>query len=110
MSLGRHEVDGGMTPVERVGVGVELDGLLVVRAGLRRGQLALPPEATVADAAEALAEEHGQQVYHALMRGDRLRHGVCATVRSSGSIERATADTPLDHGDRVRFEVREQLE
>lgn len=107
MSLGTHESEGGMAAIERVGVGVELDGMLVVRAGLRRGQLALPPNATVGDAAEALAEEHGQQVYRALMHGDRLRHSVSATVRSTGSIERATAETPLTHGDRVRFEVTE---
>lgn len=107
MSLGTHTSEGGTAAIERIGVGIELAGLLVVRAGLRRGQLALSPNATVADAVAALADEHGQQVYRALVRDGRLRHGVTATVRSSGSIERATADTPLGHGDRVRFEIVE---
>lgn len=87
-----------------VGVGVELAGLLVVRAGIRRAQMSLPAGATVADVVDRLAERNGLQVRRALLKGDRLRQGVVATVSSSETRERASADTPVGHGERVRFE------
>jgi hypothetical protein len=92
-------------PEERIGVGVEIAGTLVARAGLRRAQLALPAGATVADAIDRLAETHGAQVSPALLEGRRLRQGTVAVRRTDESIERAGAETPLDHGDRLRFEI-----
>lgn len=104
MSTGTTDAAADADAPASVGVGVELTGVLVVRTGMRRSQMSLAAGATVADVVDRLAERRGPQVRRALLKGDRLRQGVVATVRSSEGHERASADTPLAHGDRVRFE------
>lgn len=104
MSTGTTDTPDADGPAS-VGVGVELAGVLVVRTGMRREQMSLTAGATVADVVDRLAERRGPQVRRALLKGDRLRQGVVATVRSPEDHERASADTPVGHGDRVRFEL-----
>ena len=88
-----------------VGVGVELTGLSLVRAGVSRGQMALPEGATVVDAVERLADKHGEPVRPALLRGSRLRQDTVARRLTREGWERVSGSEPLAHGDRIRFEV-----
>ncbi|WP_254543948.1 hypothetical protein [Halomarina pelagica] len=107
MSTGLHATSGDAGAGATIGVGVELRGWLVARAGLERAQMALSPDATVGDAVERLTDRYGVQVRPALLQGDRLRHDTVALRRSGGDWERVFAGTSLEQGDRVRFEFRE---
>lgn len=88
-----------------VGVGIELAGLSQVRAGVSRAQMSLPEDATVVDAVERLADEHGRPVRPALLQDGRLRQDTVALRRTRAGWERVTGAEPLVHGDRIRFEV-----
>ena len=88
-----------------VGVGVELVGLSMARAGVARSQMSLPEGATVVDAVERLADKHGAPVRPALLRGSRIRQDTVARRRSGAEWERVSGSEPLSHGDRIRFEV-----
>ncbi|MFC5969815.1 hypothetical protein ACFPYI_00580 [Halomarina salina] len=88
-----------------VGVGVELVGLSMARAGVARSQMSLPEGATVVDAVERLADKHGAPVRPALLRGSRIRQDTVARRRSGSDWERISGNETLTHGDRIRFEV-----
>jgi len=99
-------MDGGPTTAETtVGVGVELTGLSLVRAGVTRAQMSLPEGSTVVDAVERLADKHGEPVRPALLRGSRLRQDTVALRRTREGWERVPGSEELVHGDRIRFQV-----
>ncbi|MWG33551.1 hypothetical protein [Halomarina oriensis] len=99
-------MDAGATTTETtVGVGIELTGLSLVRAGVSRAQMALPEGATVVDAVDRLADKHGDPVRPALLSGSRLRQDTVALRRTREGWERVPGSEELAHGDRIRFQV-----
>ncbi|MFD1512585.1 hypothetical protein [Halomarina rubra] len=93
------------TAESSVGVGIELAGLSLVRAGVSRDQMSLPDGATVVDAVERLAEKHGEPVRPALLEGARLRQDTVAHRRTREGWQRVPGGERLHHGDRIRFQV-----
>jgi hypothetical protein len=88
-------------------VRVKLTGVLMLRAGIDESSVFVPEHATITEVVEELSRECGSQVRPALLKGDRLRSDTVAVRETTGSSQRLTSDSMVEHGDTVRFQFED---
>jgi hypothetical protein len=85
-------------------VEVKLTGTLAARTGTHRARVGVTPDATVADVVDALAAKFGPQVRAGVLEGSRLRADT-VVVRESPDASTLSADSAVEAGDTVRFQL-----